>query len=65
MMNDAKINGAQDGQEMRLLSAEEIEAVAGGRFKIPGQPPIEVYYDDGITIWTSDPSRSNFIPQIS
>jgi hypothetical protein len=43
----------------RLLTMNEAEHVSGGLRKIPGLPPITVYYDDGINILTSDPSKSN------
>jgi hypothetical protein len=39
------------------LTLEDVEQVSGGRMKIPG-PPITVYYDDGITLVTSDPSKN-------
>ncbi len=39
------------------LTLEEVEQVSGGRMKIPG-PPITVYYDDGITLVTSDPTKN-------
>lgn len=35
---------------------EEVEQVSGGRMKVPGGPPVKVYYDDGITLVTSDPT---------
>jgi hypothetical protein len=37
------------------LTLEEVEQVSGGRMKLPG-PPVTVYYDDGITLVTSDPT---------
>jgi hypothetical protein len=43
------------------LDAEDIESVAGARMKEPGLHTIAVYYDDGINILTSDPSRSNVV----
>jgi bacteriocin-like protein len=46
------------------LSDEELASIAGGRFKRPLQPPIDVYYDDGISVWTSEPSSTNVIPNI-
>ena len=39
------------------LTLDQVEQVSGGRIKIPG-PPIMVYYDDGITLVTSDPSKN-------
>jgi hypothetical protein len=54
---------ANEATEIRELSSTETELVSGGRFKqqgvIPGYEAPTVYYDDGITIWTSDPSTSN------
>jgi hypothetical protein len=47
------------------LIQAEIDVVAGGRFKRPLQRPIEVYYDDGVSIWTSDPSSTNVHPIIT
>lgn len=47
------------------LTPEETCLVAGGRFKRPLQPPITVYYDDGISILTSDPSSTNVRPNIT
>ncbi len=44
------------------LTTDEVEQVAGGRFKRPLQPPITVYYDDGISILTSDPASTNVYP---
>ena len=38
------------------LTLEEVEQVSGGRMKIPGGHPPTVYYDDGITLVTSDPT---------
>ncbi len=46
------------------LLQDEIDVVAGGRFKRPLQRPVEVYYDDGVSIWTSDPSSTNVHPVI-
>jgi hypothetical protein len=46
------------------LLASEIDSVSGGRFKRPLQRPITVYYDDGISVLTSDPSTSNVVPNI-
>jgi hypothetical protein len=37
------------------LTLEDAEQVSGGRMKIPG-PPVKVYYDDGITLVTSNPT---------
>jgi hypothetical protein len=39
------------------LTLEEVEQVGGGRMKLPG-PPVTVYYDDGITLVTSDPTMN-------
>jgi hypothetical protein len=39
------------------LVLEEVEQVSGGRIKLPG-PPVTVYYDDGITLVTSDPTKN-------
>jgi hypothetical protein len=39
------------------LTLEEVEQVSGGRIKLPG-PPVTVYYDDGITLVTSDPTKN-------
>jgi hypothetical protein len=38
------------------LTLEEVEQVSGGRMKIPGGHPPTVFYDDGITLVTSDPT---------
>ena len=46
------------------LTQDEINSIAGGRFKRPLQRPIEVYYDDGISVWTSDPASTNVHPVI-
>lgn len=46
------------------LLQQEIDSVAGGRFKRPLQPPITVYYDDGVSVWTSDPASTNVHPVI-
>ena len=46
------------------LQQDEIDVVAGGRFKRPLQPPISVYYDDGVSVWTSDPASTNVHPVI-
>ena len=46
------------------LLQDEIDSVAGGRFKRPLQRPVEVYYDDGVSVWTSDPSSTNVHPTI-
>jgi hypothetical protein len=40
------------------LTLEDMEQVSGGRMKIPGGPPVTVYYDDGITLITSDPTKN-------
>ena len=45
------------------LIQQEIDLVAGGRFKRPLQRPVTVYYDDGISIVTSDP-LTNVHPNI-
>jgi hypothetical protein len=42
----------------RSLTLEELEQVSGGRMKLPG-PPVKVYYDDGITLVTSDPTKNS------
>jgi len=47
-----------------VLTAQEIDQVAGGLYKRPLQPPITVYYDDGISVWTSDPASTNVHPVI-
>lgn len=47
------------------LSQEELAQVAGGMYKRPLQRPIEVYYDDGISVWTSDPASTNVRPVIT
>lgn len=43
------------------LSLEELNQVAGGRFKIfdQGLDRYEVYYDDGISVSTNKPLCSN------
>lgn len=41
----------------KSLTLEDAEQVSGGRMKIPG-PPVKVYYDDGITLVTSDPTKN-------
>ena len=46
------------------LPQQEIDSVAGGRFKRPLQLPITVYYDDGVSVWTSDPASTNVHPVI-
>jgi hypothetical protein len=50
-------------EPLRTVADEELSAVGGGRFKrngvIPGYVAPEVYYDDGVTVHTSDPSTSN------
>ena len=53
------------GQKIAVaLEQTEIDSVAGGMYKRPLQPPITVYYDDGISVWTSDPSSTNVHPLI-
>ena len=49
------------------LSLEELDQVAGGRFKIPGQglDRYEVYYDDGVSVWTNKLGCSNVHSTIS
>jgi hypothetical protein len=42
---------------LEQLTLEEMEQVSGGRMKLPG-PPVTVYYDDGITLVTSDPTKN-------
>jgi hypothetical protein len=54
----------QDVDIKTPLLQDEIEVVAGGRFKRPLQRPVEVYYDDGVSVWTSDPSSTNVHPLI-
>jgi hypothetical protein len=39
------------------LTLEDVEQVSGGRIKLPG-PPVTVYYDDGISLVTSDPTKN-------
>lgn len=48
-----------------ILTQEEIDAVSGGMYKRPLQRPITVYYDDGISILTSDPASTNVRPQVT
>lgn len=55
----------QDVDTKTPLLQDEIESVAGGRFKRPLQRPVEVYYDDGVSIWTSDPLSTNVHPLIT
>jgi hypothetical protein len=38
------------------LTLEEVEQVSGGRMKVSSAVPVKVYYDDGITLVTSDPT---------
>jgi hypothetical protein len=40
------------------LTLEEVEQVSGGRMKLPTAVPVKVYYDDGITLVTSDPTKN-------
>lgn len=54
----------QDVDTKTPLLQDEIDVVAGGRFKRPLQRPIEVYYDDGVSVWTSDPASTNVHPVI-
>ena len=47
-----------------MLTQDELHSIAGGRFKRPLQPPITVFYDDGVSVWTSDPASTNVHPVI-
>lgn len=47
------------------LTPEELAQVAGGMYKRPLQRPITVYYDDGVSVWTSDPASTNVHPVIT
>lgn len=40
------------------LTREEVEQVSGGRMKLPTAVPVKVYYDDEITLVTSDPTKN-------
>jgi hypothetical protein len=40
------------------LTPEDVEQVSGGRMKLPTAVPVTVYYDDGITLITSDPTKN-------
>jgi hypothetical protein len=42
----------------RPLTPEDVEHVSGGRMKLPTAVPVKVYYDDGITLITSDPTKN-------
>lgn len=53
----------ESGKLVPLLQ-HEIDRVSGGRFKRPLQRPVEVYYDDGVSVWTSDPASTNVHPVI-
>jgi hypothetical protein len=67
-MKDQKAVQSDLEPEIRTLSDGDVEVVCGGMRKIPQnpeQPPVAVYYDDGITVWTSDPSKSNYRPAIT
>jgi hypothetical protein len=55
----------KQSKELIPLLQKEIDSVSGGRFKRPLQPPIEVYYDDGVSVWTSDPASTNVHPVIT
>ncbi len=48
-----------------LLTQAECEEISGGRYIKPGQRPTTVYYDDGVSILTSDPMTSNVIPNVT
>ncbi|WP_019143093.1 hypothetical protein [Noviherbaspirillum massiliense] len=52
-----------DLHNARELDAGVMAKVHGGRFRkglmVPDYKEPEVYYDDGINIYTSDPSKSN------
>lgn len=56
-------NCADQDRKISLIQ-DEIDSVAGGRFKRPWQPPITVYYDDGVSVLTSDPLSSNVVPNV-
>jgi hypothetical protein len=61
------LNNANAASSVAQLSIEEFDQVAGGRFKIPGTglETYEVYYDDGVTIWTNKIGCSNYFPNYS
>jgi hypothetical protein len=40
----------------RPLTSQEVEQVGGGRMKLPNALPVTVFYDDGITLITSNPT---------
>jgi hypothetical protein len=40
---------------------DKAEQVSGGMRKVPGGPGVTVFYDDGINVLTSDPSKSNVV----
>jgi hypothetical protein len=42
----------------RPLTPEDVEQVSGGRMKLPTAGSVKVYYDDGITLITSDPTKN-------
>jgi hypothetical protein len=43
------------------LPMDKAEQVSGGMRKVPGGPGVTVFYDDGINVLTSDPSKSNVV----
>ena len=43
------------------LTMDDAAQVGGGMRKIPGGPVTTVFYDDGINVLTSDPSKSNVV----
>ena len=58
------VQNLESKESVVTLQQDEIDAVAGGRFKRPLQPPVTVYYDDGVSVWTSDPASTNVHPVI-
>ncbi len=58
------VKNLESKDNLAPMKQDEIETVAGGRFKRPLQPPITVYYDDGVSVWTSDPASTNVHPVI-
>ena len=47
-----------------FVTEDELNSIAGGMYKRPLQRPVTVYYDDGISILTSDPASTNVHPVI-
>ena len=43
------------------LTLDDAAQVGGGMRKVPGGPVTTVFYDDGISVLTSDPSKSNVV----